>query len=599
MKRNSIRAAVAYGEINMNITNILQLLAENTTVDYINNKVKGEVPQSVLDTLSSLMKKNKYDNIAMAIIKAIQDPIDFGNKERVKKGVDFLCKRTKLVYATLKEAANKSDDFSARSVIEMFLLNLDEGNPIKYWAEYRAQEKDAKEHKKQEKKNKVEIGLKGAKPIEIEDAYLFIPHGFKMNLLNSFDVLNYNKQQEDLRKLSDEIAKKDTSGEDGANVNHWCVASSDSNYYSSRTYKGGHQGGIFIIIVLKNPDGSPNWNRRYLYWHTGEGDYETENNKKHVFSNYEFADKFDNHVGLRAVPYSVLHFIDEKIIRKLRPSGPQRQEEKMNQFIDDVKNSKEYEKATTTKKGNKRVNRSSETVKEYWKILRYIRSLYKNNVQEQSTQEGETPKALANAINAYYYNRNHSYEDGNYEITFKEYGKLIKVEIEKTKRPYLWGNFITSEEEIKDMAKGGKDEVLSVIRRKKPSLFRDILKADKPYKPLPLTKLLYDDEPNKKVKDLLHNNNLAISTLSCQSWEDNLGDDSIKEFFIGPNFYMSIGRGENSIVFTTNPWHLNDYDTTITSVRGTGDALEEVKDFCKKHEVERYFPRANQTTKTE
>lgn len=581
----------------MNITNILQLLAEDTTIDYINNKVKGEVPQSVLDTLSSLMKKNKYDNIAMAIIKVIQDPIDFGNQERVKKGVDFLCKRTKLVYATLKEAANKADDFSARSVIEMFLLNLDEENPMKYWSEYRAQEKDFKERKDQEKKNKAEIGLKGAKPIELEDAYLFIPHGFKMNLVNSFDVLDYNKQQEDLRRLSAEIAKKDTSGEEGANENHWCVASSDRNYYSSKIYKGGHQAGIFIIIVLKNPDGSPNWNRRCLYWHTGEGDYETENNKKHVFSNYEFADKFNNHISLRAVPYNVLHFIDEKIIRKLRPSGPQRQEEKMNQFIDDVKNSKEYERATTTKKGYKRVNRNSEVVKEYWKILRYIRSLYKNNVQEQNTNEGETPEALANAIKAYYYNRrNHLYEDDNYDIEFEEHGKLIKVVIEKVKRPYLQGSFITSEEEIKNIAKGGKDEVMSVIRRKKPSLFRDIIKADKPYKPLPLTKLLYDDEPNKKVKDLLHNNNLAISTLSCQSWEDNLGDDTIKEFFIGPNFYMSIGRRENSIMFTKKPWHLDNYDTTITLVRGNGEALEEVKNFCKKHDVERYFPRTNQTT---
>ena len=76
------------------------------------------------------------------------------------------------------------------------------------------------------------------------------------------------------------MAKKDTSGKEGANVNHWCVASDTTRYYRDERYKGGNRGGIFIIIVKKKEDGSPDWNKRYLYWNKGPEDKETEKKKQ-------------------------------------------------------------------------------------------------------------------------------------------------------------------------------------------------------------------------------------------------------------------------------------------------------------------------------
>ena len=579
----------------MNLNNFLSYLTESISIEELKSKVGDSVPQSVLDTLASLMKGNKYDNIAMAIIKTVQDPVSLAHdSDNVRNAANFISKRPKLVYAALKEAAKGSDNFNAQQELRIALYNGE--NPMKFWAEFRSNNKENKERKKTEKK--VEIGLKGAKPIELKNAYLFIPHGFKYKIPDAFDVIDLVKQQEDLKKLSAEMAKKDTSGEvrdnKKATDNHWCVAASEgSNYYASNIYKGGHKAGIFIIIVLKNPDGSPNWNERYLYWHTGDKNW---NGEKNVYDEKEFADKFDDHVNMRSyIPSNVLNFIDEKIVKKLRLPKTERERENMEKRVDDVVSSKEYENANYTKKGEKRVNRDSKIIKQYWRILRYLRSLYKNFETAQPSDEVKITDVILKALKAYYFDQRVRYKENDCEVTFYRYmNSNIRMVVEKKAHPYYYHNFSLSEDDIKEIVNGGgKIALENVLKKSRPKAFVELKKAEKFYKPAPLTKYLYDDEPNKKVKDLLNNNKLAITTLSGRTFTDNLNDDSIREFFIGPNFYMSLGAGENNLVFTKTPWHISndiDEDDIIVRVDGWDSNLDQVKKFCKDHNVEKFFP---------
>lgn len=153
----------------MNIKNLLQLLTEDKSINEINEKIKGKVPQSVIDTLSSKMKKSKYDNIAMAIFHAIQEWGGNVDKERY----DFLVKRAGLIYSALKEAGRDNPKFDPEQEMTMYRYMSDEESPMKYWSDFRSGEKKGKEFRKNEKKDV--FGLPQARVKELPESYLFFP----------------------------------------------------------------------------------------------------------------------------------------------------------------------------------------------------------------------------------------------------------------------------------------------------------------------------------------------------------------------------------------------------------------------------------------
>lgn len=273
----------------MKLNNFLAYLVEAVDINELRQKVGDEVPAEVLDKLAAKMKGRKYDNIAMAIIKKIQE-INTSKKAYMKEAapyIKFLEQYPNVVYSALKKAAAGNPDFDPRKLIDDSVSLgglMSNTTPKKYWYDVYTS--------KPAKAKKEEFGLKNAKVRELKDEYLIFPKTFKANGPLGIPVDNLEKQWEDIRALSAEIARKDTSGEerDGmkATDNHWCVASSDSSYYDD--YK--EHGGTFVIIVKKNPDGSPDWNKRYLYygrWYDLGGDYEDTAD--------EFADKFDDHLN--------------------------------------------------------------------------------------------------------------------------------------------------------------------------------------------------------------------------------------------------------------------------------------------------------------
>ena len=272
----------------MKLNNFLAYLVEAVDINELRQKVGDEVPAEVLDKLAAKMRGRKYDNIAMAIIKKVQE-INTSKKAYIKEAkpyIKFLKQYPNVVYSALKKAAAGNPDFDPRKLIDDSVSLgglMSKTTPKKYWYDVYTS--------KPAKAKKEEFGLKNARVRELEKEYLIFPKTFKSK--GSFGVPqdDLEKQWEDIRALSAEIARKDTSGEERddkkATDNHWCVASSDSNYYND--YK--EHGGTFVIVVKKNPDGSPNWNERYLYYgreYDLEDDYEDATD--------EFADKFDDHL---------------------------------------------------------------------------------------------------------------------------------------------------------------------------------------------------------------------------------------------------------------------------------------------------------------
>ena len=294
----------------MKLNKFLAYLTEAVDIDKLREKVDSDVPASVLDKLASKMKGNKYDNIAMAIIKTIQDykSIDHDNDryEYVKYLIDY----PNVVYSALRKKAKNNSKFNAAETIKDSILfgpDMTNSSPKKYWYSIYTSETP--------KMEKEEFGLKNANVKELKQEYLIFPKTFKKTGHYGLSDNDLDKQWKDIHDLSAEIAKKDTSGEDGANDNHWCVASSDSNYYEE--YK--ERGGTFVIVVKKKKDGSPDWNRRYLYYTRG---YELGNNDDDEWQD-EFADKFDEHLE----PEDVLSAEAIKILENLskKPSKVEKQ----------------------------------------------------------------------------------------------------------------------------------------------------------------------------------------------------------------------------------------------------------------------------------
>lgn len=363
----------------MKLNSFLAYLTEAVDINELRQKVGDDVPADILDKLAAKMKGKKYDNIAMAIIKRIQN-INTSKGSYSKEAapyIKFLKEYPNVVYSALKKAANGNPNFDPKEMLEDYVLlapHMTNTTPKKYWYDVYTS--------KPVKTKKEEFGLKNAKVRELKDEYLIFPKTFKRTGNFGLSENDLEKQWQDIRALSDEIAKKDTSGEevDGmkATDNHWCVASSDSNYYED--YK--EHGGTFVIVVKKNKDGSPNWNDRYLYygrWYSMKDDFDDADD--------EFADKFDRHISLS----STLSPEAAKILDNLskKPS----KSEKQNAAAD------------------RRVHLAYKD--------------YNENSSRTNTKEWQAFRALVNTINKWVYQKNKEVKSGGDYFTYGDLRRTI------------------------------------------------------------------------------------------------------------------------------------------------------------------------------
>lgn len=572
----------------MNINKLLQLLTEDRSIEHVNETIKDKVPQQVIDTLSSLMRRNKYDNIAMEIFSAFQE----WDGEYDKKKLDFLKKRTKLVYHALKEAAKDNSHFDPAFDLRGFRHTTDD--PMKFWADYRSGEKKGKEYEAQQKAEKKQakeeakknFGLEDVRIKELSDCYLIFPKNWKLGLYQSgFRVNNLPKQEESLRHLSMTLANRDTSGKPGATNNHWCVAASEGegNMYSSRRYKGDHKGGIFIVIVLKNPDGSPDWNRRYLFW--APGPEKTYDGNLVNYENYEFADKMDKYYRLDDVLSPATEKFLRDIIRSLSiPKG----EADYNEMEKQVKKAEDDESLRYNKKGEYRVSRDSVLVKNYWKVLRYLRNKYRNlesagNVADVITDAFRKVRKVAGQ---------------KYAINYKDkgYGVLIRPSIRVNGENGAYAYHI-------GVARGENSTYSDVVWTMTGSDL-DKVKADPEswtrYIPSAKLKLvnglntdtslrskaryLKDTEPPKGIKDALRNNKAAIDIYASHRMLDNINSDEYREWFMGPNFLVSAGSNGNIVYFCNKPWDSSEGNGNLEAISDleSPDVLDKVKNFFEK-----------------
>lgn len=557
----------------MNITDLLQLLTESREVEDINEKLKGKVDVRVLDTLGSLMKKGKYDNIAMAIFDALQN---WSNSERDDEKRKFLIKRPKLVYAALKEAGRDNSNFDPE--MELSHFRYDDEEPMKFWADYRSSEKRFKEKQKSEKK--ITFGLPQARVKELPESFIFFPRNFKFDFDNlNFNINDLNKQYEDLRALSQQMADRDTSGSNRAKKNHWCVASSDSAYYSGRTYKGGHPGGLFLIIVNKNEDGSPDWNNRWLLWIDSNG-------------GWEFANKFNEHDNYKySLPESTVDFINDKVIARL---GGAKGDKNLQAIKDRAKD------VYWSKNDKKRINIQSPIFKNYIKILRFLRSKYQESHNSNDGILSAMKEAFNKAANWVDGKPQSALAIGEIDVPAGEYvfkfrrrgkieerkgGKLIDLFLIRIYRK--GGNedavhsLILNSEEFKQVAADP-----TVIKKIKPWSYRDILGLDPSFKSRAY--ILTDPTPDKKVKDALRNNKLAIQYYESIATENEptVANEEIREFFIGPHFLVTVMEGDNRISVLKKPWSLNEHDAQLIGDLRDKDIVDEVKKAYEKYVAE-------------
>lgn len=572
----------------MNINKLLQLLTEDRSIEHVNETIKDKVPQQVIDTLSSLMRRNKYDNIAMEIFNAFQE----WEWENDKKKLDFLKKRTKLVYHALKEAAKDNSHFDPAFDLRGFRHTTDD--PMKFWADYRSGEKKGKEYEAQQKAEKKQakeeakknFGLEDVRIKELRDCYLIFPKNWKLGLYQSgFRVNNLPKQEESLRHLSMTLANRDTSGKPGATDNHWCVAASEGegNMYSSRRYKGDHKGGIFIVIVLKNPDGSPDWNQRYLFW--ASGPEKTYDGNLINYEDYEFADKMNRHYRLDDVLSPATEKFLYDIIHSLSiPKG----EADYNEMEKQVKKAEDDESLRYNKKGEYRVSRDSALVKNYWKVLRYLRNKYKNlesagNITDVITDAFRKVRKVAGQ---------------KYAINHKDkgYGVLIRPSLrasakgENEASVYFIGVTRGNDSYGSDVAWSMTGSELDKVKADPESWTRYVpsaklklvngLNADVSLRSK--ARYLKDTEPPKGIKDALRNNKAAIDIYASHRMLDNISSDEYREWFMGPNFLVSAGPNGNEVYFCNKPW-----DSSERNLEGIGnlespDVLDEVKRFFER-----------------
>ena len=249
----------------MKLSNFLTCLTESKIdIEEYKQKVGNDIPSDTLDKLAAKMKGSKYDNIALAILKKVQE---FKNGAAAKESVpfvNFLKEHPNVVYSALKKAARNNSKFNPEDFID-FSINLaceKYSSPKKFW--YSVYTADTPKMTKENKDSK--NFLKGHKVRNLEQEILIFPNTYKKDNEYGLTGDDLDKQWEDIKNLSAKMAALDDSGETyeedddikKATDNHWCVASSDNKYY--KDYK--NNSGIFVIIVKKKPDGTIDWNER-------------------------------------------------------------------------------------------------------------------------------------------------------------------------------------------------------------------------------------------------------------------------------------------------------------------------------------------------
>lgn len=535
----------------MNINKLLLLLTESREVEDINEKLKGKVDARVLDTLGPLMKKGKYDNIAMAIFDALQN---WNDSEKDDKKREFLIKRPKLVYATLKEAGKGNSSFNPE--MELSHFRYDDEEPMKFWADYRSSEKSSKERQKSEKK--IAFGLPQARVKELPESFIFFPRNFKLDFDNlTFNINDLNKQHEDIRALSQQMADRDTSGSNRAKKNHWCVAASDSNYYSSRMYKGGHPGGLFMIIVNKNEDGSPDWNNRWLLWVESDG-------------KWEFANKFNEHDNYEySLPESTVDFIDNKVIARL---GGAKGDKNLQAIKDRAKS------VYWSKDDKKRVNIQSPIFKNYIRILRFLREKYNETNKNQMSALEAAQKAfdffvkngkVRSDCNCTFGNLNFRLRRSTVHDEDGKFYYIVEI-LRQSGRPEQQSIF--SENELLALAKD-----INSLKKIKPWSYKEILSLDPSFKSKAY--ILTDPTPDKKAKDALLNNKLAIQYYEDIATENEptVANEEVREFFIGPYFLITVMEGDNRISVLKKPWSTDEQDAQVIGDLREKDIVDRVK----------------------
>ena len=323
----------------MNITDILKTLCEAAEVNKIKTSVGDKVPASVMDALTKNAKETQrgkfFDNEAMAIINSISR----GNDD------PFLLSSPNAVHSILKKLKRGNSSFKADEI-------LSGGKGKSYWKELYKKSNEGKPELTKAEKDYNETGLKTAIVKSIDDEWFAIlPKNFydTENAEKELKQVDIEKSHEDIRRISAEIAAKD-SGKDknktapvwgenpkeheSPNVNHWCVSSSGSNYY--RSYAKGNVF-KFVIFVKKNPDGSPNWDKRYLWFYGDRG-------------KPEFADKWDKHVMQQRVLSKKAQTFVKKIMRSITETDKKRrdfisniEQTAQNKAKEDKRLSKEYD----------------------------------------------------------------------------------------------------------------------------------------------------------------------------------------------------------------------------------------------------------------
>ena len=71
----------------MKLNNFLTCLLESVDIKEYRQKVGTDIPSDTLDKLAAKMKGSKYDNVALAILKKVQE---FKNGAPAKESVPFV-----------------------------------------------------------------------------------------------------------------------------------------------------------------------------------------------------------------------------------------------------------------------------------------------------------------------------------------------------------------------------------------------------------------------------------------------------------------------------------------------------------------------------
>lgn len=327
----------------MNITDVLSFLAEERGVDYITKTLNGKVPEGAVNALSLRMKKGKFDNEAMAILKGLQNEEGKDGQKRLQ----YLSSHASMVYSILRKLKIGDSSFNADEIITDYIKSDKE--PSVFWREKYNQANNKPTPLTKEQKRYNTPGLGTARFKDLGDCFVIIPKNYKkIDPEFDFKTNDLEKSHEEMKLLSNQMASKDTSGEKTlggkkATDNHWCVSASESQWYNS--YKINHPNGIFVIIVGKNEDGSPNWNDRNLAF------FEPRKlpDGRTMLERLEIANKFDNHINLTDLPQSAQLFIKkmaENNIKRNKPDEFREVQSRLNTTIDERKiKSKESSKA--------------------------------------------------------------------------------------------------------------------------------------------------------------------------------------------------------------------------------------------------------------